>query len=43
MEEIEAAGLTKRYGRITAVDHVSFKVKKGETFGFLGPKGARPP
>ena len=40
MEEIEAIGLTKRYGRLTAVDHVSFKVKKGEIFGFLGPNGA---
>ncbi len=40
MEEIEASGLTKRYGRLTAVDHVSFRVKKGEIFGFLGPNGA---
>ena len=32
--------LTKRYSEITAVDNVSFKVKKGEIFGFLGPNGA---
>ncbi|WP_297438380.1 ABC transporter ATP-binding protein [Thermococcus sp.] len=37
---IEAVGLTKRYGDFTAVDHISFKVKKGEIFGFLGPNGA---
>jgi ABC-2 type transport system ATP-binding protein len=32
--------LEKRFGRFVAVDHVSFKVKKGEIFGFLGPNGA---
>jgi len=32
--------LTKRYGDITAVDHISFEVKRGEIFGFLGPNGA---
>lgn len=37
---IEAFGLTKWYGRLLAVDHVSFKVSKGEIFGFLGPNGA---
>jgi ABC-2 type transport system ATP-binding protein len=37
---IEARGLTKRYGQILAVDHISFEVKKGELFGFLGPNGA---
>jgi ABC-2 type transport system ATP-binding protein len=37
---ITASGLTKRYGRILAVDHINFKVKKGEIFGFLGPNGA---
>jgi len=37
---IAASGLTKQYGEILAVDHVSFKVKKGEIFGFLGPNGA---
>jgi ABC-2 type transport system ATP-binding protein len=29
-----------RYGSLTAVDHISFKVQNGEVFGFLGPNGA---
>ncbi len=37
---IEVEGLTKRYGRHTAVDSVSFHVRKGEILGFLGPNGA---
>lgn len=37
---IETHELTKNYGKLVAVDHVSFKVKKGEIFGFLGPNGA---
>jgi ABC-2 type transport system ATP-binding protein len=37
---IEAQGLTKRYGRISAVDGVSFTVGRGEIFGLLGPNGA---
>jgi ABC-2 type transport system ATP-binding protein len=37
---IEVEGLTKRYGRATAVDGVSFRVEKGEVLGFLGPNGA---
>jgi ABC-2 type transport system ATP-binding protein len=37
---VEVAGLTKRYGSFTAVDHINFQVKKGEIFGFLGPNGA---
>jgi ABC-2 type transport system ATP-binding protein len=37
---IEVEGLTKRYGRHTAVDGISFKVQKGEILGFLGPNGA---
>jgi ABC-2 type transport system ATP-binding protein len=32
--------LTKHYGELVAVDHVSFEVKKGELFGFLGPNAA---
>ncbi len=37
---IECAGLTKRFGNFTAVDHVSFAVEKGSIFGFLGPNGS---
>lgn len=37
---VETAELTKNYGKVTAVDHVSFKVRSGEVFGFLGPNGA---
>jgi ABC-2 type transport system ATP-binding protein len=37
---IEVESLTKRYGRTTAVDGVSFHVQKGEILGFLGPNGA---
>src|SRR6266536_2226258 len=37
---IEVENLTKRYGRQTAVDGVSFRVEKGEILGFLGPNGA---
>ena len=37
---IEVTNLTKRYGRQTAVDGVSFRVEKGEIMGFLGPNGA---
>ena len=36
---IEADGLTKRFGSFTAVDHVSFKIRRGEIFGFLGSNG----
>lgn len=32
--------LTKRFGAFTAVDHISFQVKEGEIFGFLGANGA---
>ncbi len=37
---IEVKNLTKRYGRFTAVDDVSFRVERGEILGFLGPNGA---
>jgi ABC-type multidrug transport system ATPase subunit len=33
-------GLVKRYGTTTAVDHLSFSVRPGELFGFIGPDGA---
>ena len=37
---IEVQELTKRFGDLVAVDHVSFTVKRGEIFGFVGPNGA---
>jgi ABC-2 type transport system ATP-binding protein len=37
---IEVQNITKRYGRVTAVDDVSFRVERGEILGFLGPNGA---
>jgi len=40
MNIIEVKNLTKKFGKFTAVDAVSFEVKKGEIFGFLGPNGA---
>ena len=37
---IEGAGLTKRYGRFTAVDGIDLAIGKGEVFGLLGPNGS---
>ncbi len=37
---IEVQHITKQYGRVTAVDDVSFRVERGEILGFLGPNGA---
>jgi ABC-2 type transport system ATP-binding protein len=37
---IRVENLVKRFGTLTAVDHVSFEVAKGEIFAFLGPNGA---
>ena len=37
---IKAENITKIFGDFTAVDHISFEVKKGEIFGFLGANGA---
>jgi ABC-2 type transport system ATP-binding protein len=37
---IDAAGVTCRFGRFVALDHVSLTVARGEVFGFLGPNGA---
>ena len=37
---VAVSNLTKCFGKLVAVDHVSFQVKKGELFGFLGPNGA---
>ena len=40
MSVIIAKNLTKRFGKFTAVDAISFEVEKGEIFGFLGANGA---
>lgn len=44
MNIIEVKNLTKKFsaknGGLTAVDHISFEVMKGEIFGFFGPNGA---
>ncbi len=37
---IEVAGVTKRYGNLTALDNVNFKVESGELFGLIGPDGS---
>src|SRR4030067_1682854 len=37
---IESRNLTKKFGNLTAVDHIDFEVYKGECVGFLGPNGA---
>jgi ABC-2 type transport system ATP-binding protein len=37
---IEIQDLTKRYDRVTVVDHLNFKVRESEVFGLLGPNGA---
>ncbi len=40
MDTIQVHDLTKTYGSMTAVDHISFSVQKGELLGFLGVNGA---
>jgi len=37
---IQVTNLTKKFGKFTAVDNISFNVEKGEIFAFLGPNGA---
>ena len=37
---IRLTGLTKRYGKFTAVDAIDLEIRRGELFGFLGPNGA---
>ncbi|SDS98912.1 ABC-2 type transport system ATP-binding protein [Friedmanniella luteola] len=37
---VQAEGLTKRYGALTAVDGISMRVAQGEVYGVLGPNGA---
>jgi ABC-2 type transport system ATP-binding protein len=40
MALVETRDLVKRFGSLTAVDHISFAVERGEVVGFLGPNGA---
>ena len=40
MPAIDVRGLTRRFGDFVAVDHLSFEVRRGEIFGFLGSNGA---
>ena len=40
MNTIEIESLTKNFGKVKAVDDISFNVEEGEIFGFLGPNGA---
>ena len=37
---IDVRGMTKRFGKLTAVDHVDLTVRGGEIYGFLGPNGS---
>ena len=37
---VDAVGVTKRYGDLTAVDAISLQVAQGEVYGVLGPNGA---
>jgi ABC-2 type transport system ATP-binding protein len=37
---VEVVNLTKRFGAFTAVDGITFRIRRGEIFGFLGPNGA---
>ena len=37
---VEAENLTRTFGSFTAVDHITFRVREGQIFGFLGPNGA---
>ncbi|HUV43361.1 MAG TPA: ATP-binding cassette domain-containing protein [Dehalococcoidales bacterium] len=40
MDMIEIEGLSRKFGKLVAVDNISFQVPRGEIFGFLGPNGA---
>ena len=37
---IEVKNVTKKYGKVVAVDNISFKIEDGEIIGLLGPNGA---
>ena len=40
MNAIEVNNISKYYGKVEALNNVSFSVKKGEVFGLIGPDGA---
>lgn len=40
METVTVKNITKKFGSLTAVDHISFDIREGEIFGLLGPNGA---
>ena len=40
MNSIEVKSLTKKFGSFTSVNDISFEVREGEVFGFLGSNGA---
>ena len=40
LNAVEVLSLSKKFGDFTAVDDISFRINKGEIFGFLGPNGA---
>ena len=40
MNAIEVTNISKNYGKVRALDNVSFSVGKGEVFGLIGPDGA---
>lgn len=37
---IQAQGLTRKFGKLTAVDHLDLEIRRGEIFGLVGPDGA---
>jgi ABC-2 type transport system ATP-binding protein len=39
-DAVMTKGLTKRFGRVTALDHLDLDVRRGEVLGYLGPNGA---
>ena len=40
MKIVETKGLTKKFGKIKALDHLSLQIEEGENFGLLGPNGS---